>query len=355
MKKEIIDAEVVVRESITIEDAIVVSNPQATGLDKYGVLAAMIDTYDRTYSVLVPDDLVIETDAEKAKIRDLRIEINKINNENKEKLRDKKNEIVKQIDEAIKIYNEEASPVLDKYYQNAAKAISDYDEKGIKDKTAELETFLDELLVDTGIDFVTFADLNISVTASKAITALRRDTEAQANVIITNFNSIQMMNDSDRILEEYKKDLDLNKAIETIRRENEIAERLAQQKIDDERRAQEAAHAKAIKEAEEKAAKEAEERVRAELAANPPVEQPTPQPTNNAFQEYGQTMEQAAQNFTNNFNNINGYNENQLNRYRFDVLATSEDMKKVLEVLAEMKIGVKTELITEPAKIEDIF
>ena len=65
-----------------------------------------------------------------------------------------------------------------------------------------------------------------------------------------------MMNDSDRILEEYKKDLDLNKAIETIRRENEIAERLAQQKIDDERRAQEAAHAKAIKEAEEKAAKD---------------------------------------------------------------------------------------------------
>lgn len=228
---EVLNAEVISETPIlTIEEAISTVDEEGTGITKYTGLQAMMVDYEREFAALVPDDLIIKTDEEKAEVRDIRIKINAANNDNKETLRDIKRKLVADIDEAIKVYNDEVAPMFDKYYQNAATAIANYDQTKIDEHTTVLVDFFHELLLDTGINFVEFNQIGVSVTASKSLTSLRKEVEDRTSTIITNFKSIQMMQDKDRILEYYKQDLNLDNAIAKVQNENEIADRLAKQK-----------------------------------------------------------------------------------------------------------------------------
>lgn len=343
---KVIDVEATTTEQIKIEDAIVITNPKGSGLQKYGTLELMIDSYKRTYSALVPKDLVIENDEQKAEIRNIRIGINKTNEANKEVLKEERKRIVSQIDDAIKTYNESVSPILDEFYQNAATAIANYDAKNIEEKATELERYTKEKLTNGGVDFVGFKDLGISVTASKALTALRKEVDTITDTIITNVKSIKMMKDSERVEEYYKKYLDLDRAIQEVTQENEIAERLAQQAIEQERLKAQQEQERAIREAEERARQEALEQARKEYEekqktqeVKPQVVEPTPQVTPTIPLPTTAPRD----------------NGSKMMRYRFDVIATSEDMSKALEVLSKMGINVKTQIIETDAKIEELF
>lgn len=336
---KVIDVEATTTEQIKIEDAIVVTNPKGSGLQKYGTLELMIESYKRTYSALVPKDLVIENDEQKAEVRNIRIGINKTNEANKEVLKEERKRIVSQIDDAIKTYNETVSPILDEFYQNAATAIANYDAKNIEEKTTELERYTKEKLSNGGVDFVEFTDLNISVTASKALSALRKEVDNATNTIITNVKSIKMMKDSERVEEYYKKHLDLDKAIQEVMQENEIAERLAQQAIEQERLRAQQEQQRAIKEAEERARQEALEQARKEFEEKQKTQEVKPQVTPTIPMPTASPRD----------------NGSKMIRYRFDVIATSEDMEKALEALSKMGINIQTQIIETDAKIEDLF
>lgn len=350
---EVLNAEVISETPIlTIEEAISTVDEEGTGITKYTGLQAMMADYEREFAALVPDDLVIKTDEEKAEVRDIRIKINAANNDNKETLRDIKRKLVADIDEAIKVYNDEVAPMFDKYYQNAATAIANYDQTKIDEHTTILVTFFHELLLDTGINFVEFNQIGVNVTASKSLTSLRKEVEDKTSTIITNFKSIQMMQDKDRILEYYKQDLNLDNAIAKVQNENEIADRLAKQKIEDERRKAEAQHQAEIEQARQEAMREVEAKVRAEVHAE--MAQGTQEATPDIVGPIGTTGAYGIDTPSGIEPTI-ANTGNQLNRYRFDVLATSVDLKEVLEILKTKHIGVATEIIEEPAKIEDLF
>lgn len=142
-------------------------------------------------------------------------------------LSDERIKIKKEIMEKYDDFHEQFKDTLGEELKRKdilSKAINEYEDQVREDNFKMAKDYWEEFSVANGIGFVTYEQAELPYGLNVTKSQVAKHCEVVLGTINEKLNMISMMPDSDRILEEFKKDLDLNRAIEKIKEENRIIE-----------------------------------------------------------------------------------------------------------------------------------
>lgn len=92
-------------------------------------------------------------------------------------------------------------------------------------KRAEVEAYFEECAKSVGVDFVKLSDLNLNITLSASVKALKRQVKEYFDKVIQDLALIATLEHTTEILVEYRKTLDVSDAVLTVQeRHKAIAE-----------------------------------------------------------------------------------------------------------------------------------
>lgn len=194
------------------------------------------------------------TESNHQDIKKLRANLNKEKKLLKEKYKEALDKVIAPI-EAVQQKFKDCISGYDKADEELKKQI-DAIENAIKDeKRLKIVEYFEEYAEAKGIDFLIFEDLGITVNMSSNETNLRKQVAAFLERISTDLKMIELQEDKDEILVEYKKSLNASEAITTVKlRKQSIEEarrrRIEQQEEQERRRQAEQAVIDAAKEQE---------------------------------------------------------------------------------------------------------
>lgn len=98
----------------------------------------------------------------------------------------------------------------------------DKNETAIKDaKSKEIKAYFDELAVSLGIDFFTFEQMALNITLSVSNKKLLEQVEVKLSQVKNDIDTLSNQPHPEKTLAEYKKCLDLNQAMNTVRQRME--------------------------------------------------------------------------------------------------------------------------------------
>lgn len=163
-----------------------------------------------------------------------------LNNDLKEFEEVRKN-IKKQVEEPYKKMNKKYQELI---YTPLGQAVNLLKEKRLKveddlraEKTIKHKKYFEKLVKDNNIDFLSFDKMNLNVQLSYTDNKLKKEVDEYIEKVLNDLNVMNAMEDHERILASYMKDLDLSRAIlevkESIAREKEIIERKEREKAEE--------------------------------------------------------------------------------------------------------------------------
>jgi hypothetical protein len=112
-------------------------------------------------------------------------------------------------------------------------------ENGLKEeKEKKVVAYFEEYRQSCSIDFITWEDAGITVNMSTSLKALKEKAKAFVDGIVSDLNLIDVQQDKAEIMVEYKKDLNVSRAITTVSERREAIEK--QKRLEEEEAARKA-------------------------------------------------------------------------------------------------------------------
>ena len=170
------------------------------------------------------DNLVCDENSKK-EIKSLKVELGKEFKEFENQRKEIKNKIMEPYEAFNKTYEEE----IKVKYQNADRTLGDKInevESELKHKKeVEVKEYFEELLESNNIDFIEFHQTNITITLTSTLKKLKEQAKDFVDNVVKELAIIDTQDYKDEILIEYKKDLNLNKAVlDVVNRHKELDE-----------------------------------------------------------------------------------------------------------------------------------
>ena len=158
-----------------------------------------------------------------------RAEVNKF----KDKVADFRKEITNKFNEPLEKFTttaKETEKILKDTYDTINGQIKSYEDKQKKEKEEEVKNYFNELCEAESIDFVNYEQANINVTLSATMKSLKEQAKRFVEKIVDDINLINSTQFVDEIMIEYKKDLNVSRAITEVNNRHAELEKVKQQK-----------------------------------------------------------------------------------------------------------------------------
>lgn len=165
-------------------------------------------------------------------LKTLRAELNKEFKEFEEQRKTIKEIVAKPYKDLEDVYDIQVSGKYKSAIGILKDKIDEYEIKVKQDKQEVVENYFNEVRDFSGLDFLKFSDLRININLSTSIQRYREDIDEFVSRIGDDINLIKTQEYKAEILVEYKKDLNCSRAIQ------DVTERKAAEKIEQERRQQ---------------------------------------------------------------------------------------------------------------------
>ena len=158
-------------------------------------------------------------------VKAVRADLNKERNEFEEQRKAVKKAIMTPYEQFEAVYKECISDTYKKA-DIELKAKIDSVENELKEaKRTEVEAYFEECSKSVGVDFVRLSDLNLNITLSASVKALKRQVKEYFDKVIQDLALIATLEHTTEILVEYRKTLDVSDAVLTVQeRHKAIAE-----------------------------------------------------------------------------------------------------------------------------------
>lgn len=144
-----------------------------------------------------------------------RAEVNKF----KDKVADFRKEITNKFNEPLEKFTttaKETEKILKETYDTINGQIKAYEDKQKAEKEEEVKSYFNELCEAENIDFVNYEQANINVTLSASIKSLKEQAKKFVDKIVDDINLINSTQYVDEIMIDYKKDLNVSRAITEV-------------------------------------------------------------------------------------------------------------------------------------------
>ena len=158
-----------------------------------------------------------------------RAEVNKF----KDKVADFRKEITKKFNEPLEKFTataQETEKILKETYDTINVQIKAYEDKQKKEKEEEVKSYFNELCEAENIDFVNYEQANINVTLSATMKSLKEQVKKFVDKIVDDVNLINSTQFVDEIMIDYKKDLNVSRAITEVNNRHDVLENVLDQK-----------------------------------------------------------------------------------------------------------------------------
>lgn len=158
-----------------------------------------------------------------------RAEVNKF----KDKVADFRKEITNKFNEPLEKFTttaKETEKILKETYDTINSQIKAYEEKKKAEKEEEVKSYFNELCEAEEIDFVNYEQSNINVTLSATMKSLKEQAKKFVDKIVDDINLINSTQFVDEIMIEYKKDLNVSRAITEVNNRHAELEKVKKQK-----------------------------------------------------------------------------------------------------------------------------
>ena len=203
------------------------------------------------------------TEENKKEVKDLRSALNKERKAVEERYKEALDEVIAPITKVQEKFKDCISGYT-KADKNLKEKIDTIENTLKERKRLEIQAYFDECAASYGIDFVTLDDLDdVKITLSVSATSLKKKISTQLARISTDLKMIDMQENREEILIEYKKSLNASDAIAKVQ--------TRQRSIQEEKRR------RLEEQAEREKQRQAEEKVKAAAQAQKPIQPPTVQ------------------------------------------------------------------------------
>lgn len=158
-----------------------------------------------------------------------RAEVNKF----KDKVGAFRKEITNKFNEPLEKFTttaKETEKILKETYDTINSQIKAYEEKKKAEKEEEVKNYFNELCQAEEIDFVNYEQANINVTLSASMKSLKEQAKKFVDKIVDDINLINSTQFVDEIMIEYKKCLNVSRAITEVNNRHAELEKVKQQK-----------------------------------------------------------------------------------------------------------------------------
>lgn len=158
-----------------------------------------------------------------------RAEVNKF----KDKVGAFRKEITNKFNEPLKKFTttaKETEKILEETYDTINSQIKAYEEKKKAEKEEEVKNYFNELCQAEEIDFVNYEQANINVTLSASMKSLKEQAKKFVDKIVDDINLINSTQFVDEIMIEYKKCLNVSRAITEVNNRHAELEKVKKQK-----------------------------------------------------------------------------------------------------------------------------
>lgn len=155
---------------------------------------------------------IVFSEEELKEAKNERADVNKF----KKKVSDFRKEITKRWNQPLQKFVDTAKTtetILSDTYDTINKQIGVYEEEKLSIKNNEVKEYFDELVTKEQIDFIDYSRANINVTLTASMKSLKEQAKTFVDKIVEDLKLINSQEYSDEILIEYKKDLNVSKAI----------------------------------------------------------------------------------------------------------------------------------------------
>lgn len=155
---------------------------------------------------------VVFSEEELKEAKNEKADVNKF----KKKVSDFRKEITKKWNEPLQKFVDTAKTtetILSDTYDTINKQITVYEEEKLAIKNNEVKEYFEELAIKEQIDFIDYSRANINVTLTASMKSLKEQAKTFVDKIVEDLKLINSQEYSDEILIEYKKDLNVSKAI----------------------------------------------------------------------------------------------------------------------------------------------
>lgn len=156
-------------------------------------------------------------------------EVNKF----KEKVAEFRKSITKRYNEPLEKFLDEAKStekILKETYDNINNQISIYETKQKQEKEETIKAYFYEYCESKNIDFVDYEKANINVTLSASVKSLKEKAKDFVDKVVDDINLINSQQYIDEMMFEYKKDLNVSKAITDVNNRHAELERVQKEK-----------------------------------------------------------------------------------------------------------------------------
>lgn len=124
----------------------------------------------------------------------------------------------------------ETELVLKNTYDKIKEQIAIYEDKQKAEKEEEVKSYFTELCEAENVDFVNYEQANINVTLSASMKSLKEQAKKFVDKVVDDINLINSTQFVDEIMIEYKKDLNVSRAITEVNNRHAELEKVKQQK-----------------------------------------------------------------------------------------------------------------------------
>lgn len=156
-------------------------------------------------------------------------EVNKF----KKKVSDFRKKIVEEYNKPLQKFIDTAKTtetLLADTYTTINNQVNFYEQEIKEQKFEEIRTYFEELKLKENLEFVTFEQANINVTLSSSKKSLKEQATAFIEKIVDDINLINTQQYVDEMMIEYKKDLNVSKAITDVNNRHAELEKIKQKK-----------------------------------------------------------------------------------------------------------------------------
>lgn len=154
-------------------------------------------------------------------------------NEFKDKVGAFRKEITNKFNEPLKKFTttaKETEKILKETYDTINSQIKAYEEKKKAEKEEKVKNYFNELCQAEEIDFVNYEQANINVTLSASMKSLKEQAKKFVDKIVDDINLINSTQFVDEIMIEYKKCLNVSRAITEVNNRHAELEKVKKQK-----------------------------------------------------------------------------------------------------------------------------
>lgn len=168
---------------------------------------------------------IVVTEENCKEVKHKRAELNKAFEEMEERQKSVKAELLKPYNEFQKVYDECVTDVYKQARHKIDEGISTVEKNSVTEKREQAEAYFYEYANSFGIDFVGFAQTGIKVNLTATAKKLREESKAFIDKVVNDLETIKTLAPLDmEILYEYKKTLDLNESINTVKERHKAIE-----------------------------------------------------------------------------------------------------------------------------------